>query len=102
MQLTSYDGIIFGFPTRYGMMCAQMKAFFDGTGGLWGKGMSRQAMASPCSSSICKCKRNSPCFMFAIPYLSFYVHPHILASTNMSGVASSQVFYCISKALEPS
>jgi multimeric flavodoxin WrbA len=32
------DGFVFGFPTRYGMMCAQMKAFWDGTGGLWAKG----------------------------------------------------------------
>eukprot|EP00850_Spirogloea_muscicola_P017444 SM000150S01703 [mRNA] locus=s150:181888:183233:+ [translate_table: standard] len=34
-QLADADCIIFGFPTRYGMMCAQMKAFFDATGGLW-------------------------------------------------------------------
>eukprot|EP00053_Salpingoeca_punica_P005044 m.52355 g.52355 ORF g.52355 m.52355 type:complete len:259 (+) comp13065_c0_seq2:500-1276(+) len=36
--LPSYDGILFGIPTRYGMMSAQMKAFFDGTGGLWTSG----------------------------------------------------------------
>jgi len=34
-ELTEADGIIFGFPTRFGMMAAQMKAFFDSTGGLW-------------------------------------------------------------------
>lgn len=34
-QLADADCIIFGFPTRYGMMSAQMKAFFDATGGLW-------------------------------------------------------------------
>ena len=34
-QLAEADCILFGFPTRYGMMCAQMKAFFDSTGGLW-------------------------------------------------------------------
>lgn len=33
-----YDGFIFGIPTRFGMMAAQMKSFFDSTGGLWGKG----------------------------------------------------------------
>eukprot|EP00878_Enallax_costatus_P027726 GHUV01029874.1.p1 GENE.GHUV01029874.1~~GHUV01029874.1.p1 ORF type:complete len:210 (+),score=57.23 GHUV01029874.1:164-793(+) len=32
------DGFVFGFPTRFGMMCAQMKAFFDATGGHWAKG----------------------------------------------------------------
>ncbi|CAI9110723.1 OLC1v1010793C1 [Oldenlandia corymbosa var. corymbosa] len=33
--LTEADGILFGFPTRYGCMAAQMKAFFDSTGNLW-------------------------------------------------------------------
>lgn len=32
------DGFIFGFPTRYGMMAAQMKAMFDATGQLWFSG----------------------------------------------------------------
>lgn len=32
------DGFIFGIPTRFGMMAAQMKAFFDSTGGHWAKG----------------------------------------------------------------
>ncbi|KAF8391438.1 hypothetical protein HHK36_023743 [Tetracentron sinense] len=34
-ELTEADGLIFGFPTRFGMMAAQFKAFLDGTGGLW-------------------------------------------------------------------
>ena len=34
-QLADADCILFGFPARYGMMAAQMKAFFDSTGGLW-------------------------------------------------------------------
>jgi NAD(P)H dehydrogenase (quinone) len=34
-QLAEADDIVFGFPTRFGMMAAQMKAFFDSTGGLW-------------------------------------------------------------------
>ena len=34
-ELAEADGIVFGFPTRFGMMAAQMKAFFDATGGLW-------------------------------------------------------------------
>lgn len=32
------DGIAFGTPTRYGNMCAQLKAFIDTTAGLWMKG----------------------------------------------------------------
>ncbi|GFQ04762.1 probable NAD(P)H dehydrogenase (quinone) fqr1-like 1 [Phtheirospermum japonicum] len=34
-ELTEADAIIFGFPTRFGMMAAQFKAFFDSTGNLW-------------------------------------------------------------------
>ncbi|XP_076927831.1 NAD(P)H dehydrogenase (quinone) FQR1-like [Bidens hawaiensis] len=34
-ELVEADGLLFGFPTRYGCMSAQMKAFFDSTGGLW-------------------------------------------------------------------
>lgn len=34
-ELVDADGFLFGFPTRYGSMAAQMKAFFDLTGKLW-------------------------------------------------------------------
>lgn len=34
-ELAAADGLLFGFPTRYGCMAAQMKAFFDSTGQLW-------------------------------------------------------------------
>jgi NAD(P)H dehydrogenase (quinone) len=37
-DLADYDAIIFGTPTRYGNMCAQMRNFLDQTGGLWLKG----------------------------------------------------------------
>lgn len=37
-ELTDYDAIIFGSPTRFGLMAAQMKSFLDATGGLWAKG----------------------------------------------------------------
>jgi NAD(P)H dehydrogenase (quinone) len=37
-QLPEADAIIFGTPTRFGNMCAQMRNFLDQTGGLWGKG----------------------------------------------------------------
>jgi NAD(P)H dehydrogenase (quinone) len=38
-ELPNYDAIIFGTPTRFGNMCAQMRNFLDQTGGLWLKGM---------------------------------------------------------------
>src|SRR5713226_7883791 len=37
-ELEQYDAIIFGTPTRFGNMAAQMRNFLDQTGGLWGKG----------------------------------------------------------------
>jgi NAD(P)H dehydrogenase (quinone) len=37
-QLSHADAIIFGTPTRFGNMCAQMRNFLDQTGGLWVRG----------------------------------------------------------------
>lgn len=37
-ELADYDAIIFGTPTRFGNMAAQMRNFWDQTGGLWVKG----------------------------------------------------------------
>ncbi len=34
-ELPDYDAIIFGTPTRFGNMCAQMRNFLDQTGKLW-------------------------------------------------------------------
>jgi NAD(P)H dehydrogenase (quinone) len=37
-DLVEADAIIFGTPTRFGNMCAQMRTFLDSTGSLWIKG----------------------------------------------------------------
>ncbi len=37
-ELPDYDAIIFGTPTRFGCMCAQMRNFLDQTGALWARG----------------------------------------------------------------
>ncbi|WP_133139490.1 NAD(P)H:quinone oxidoreductase [Legionella genomosp. 1] len=37
-ELANYDAIIFGTPTRFGNMAAQMRNFLDQTGGLWVNG----------------------------------------------------------------
>lgn len=37
-QLAEADAIIFGTPTRFGNMCAQMRNFLDQTGALWMSG----------------------------------------------------------------
>lgn len=34
-DLKDYDAIIFGTPTRFGNMAAQMRNFLDQTGGMW-------------------------------------------------------------------
>lgn len=38
LELADYDAVIFGVPTRFGNMPAQMKNFLDQTGPLWTKG----------------------------------------------------------------
>lgn len=37
-MLKDYDAILFGTPTRFGNMCAQMRSFLDQTGGMWANG----------------------------------------------------------------
>lgn len=37
-DLEAADGLLLGIPTRFGNMCAQMRAFLDRTGPLWAKG----------------------------------------------------------------
>jgi NAD(P)H dehydrogenase (quinone) len=36
-ELEHYDGFLFGTPTRFGNMAAQMRNFLDQTGGLWAR-----------------------------------------------------------------
>lgn len=36
-DMVDADAIIFGAPTRYGVMCSQMRSFIDRTGALWAK-----------------------------------------------------------------
>lgn len=37
-ELSEYDAIVFGAPTRFGTVAAQMRNFIDQTGGLWFQG----------------------------------------------------------------
>lgn len=50
-DLEEADGIIFGAPSRFGMMASQMKAFLDSTGGLWARGALAGKVGSVISSS---------------------------------------------------
>ena len=48
-QLADADALIFGTPTRFGNMSAQMRNFLDQTGGLWVKG----ALVGKVGSAFC-------------------------------------------------
>lgn len=50
-ELGGYDAIIFGSPTRFGNMTAQMRAFLDHTGKLWMQGALVGKVASVFTSS---------------------------------------------------
>lgn len=49
LELEQYDAIIFGTPTRFGNMAAQMRNFLDQTGPLW----ARHALVGKIGSVFC-------------------------------------------------
>jgi len=50
-ELANYDAVVFGTPTRFGNMAAQMKGFLDQAGGLWMSGALVGKVASVFTSS---------------------------------------------------
>lgn len=50
-ELSDYDAIIIGTPTRFGNMSGQMRNFLDQTGGLWAKGALAGKLASVFTST---------------------------------------------------
>src|SRR5882757_6691029 len=48
-ELADYDAIVFGTPTRFGNMAAQMRNFLDQTGPLW----ARNALVGKVGSAFC-------------------------------------------------
>ncbi len=53
-DLADADAIIFGTPTRFGNMSAQMRNFLDQTGGLWAKGALIGKVGSVFASTNCQ------------------------------------------------
>lgn len=53
-ELTEFDGLILGTPTRFGNMCSQLRNFLDQTGGLWLKGalIGKPAGVFCCTASL--------------------------------------------------
>jgi len=53
MKIGEYDGYVFAFPTRFGVVPAQFKAFLDATGQTWAKGgLENKPIAMMTSSSM--------------------------------------------------
>lgn len=50
-ELVEYDAIIFGSPTRFGNVTAQLRNFMDQTGGLWARGALVGKLASVFTST---------------------------------------------------
>src|SRR6478736_7581926 len=68
-ELATYDAIIFGTPTRFGNMCAQMRNFWDQTGGLWMKGALVGKVGSVFASSATQHGGNETTIITTIPTL---------------------------------
>ncbi|KXZ44940.1 hypothetical protein GPECTOR_60g717 [Gonium pectorale] len=88
--LPDADGFVFGFPTRFGMMAAQMKAFFDTTGGLWQKGALHGKPASMFTSTATQGGGQETTIMTAVTQLAhhgmIYVPTGFGAGSIMFGV----------------
>ncbi|KAI8993292.1 NAD(P)H:quinone oxidoreductase, type IV [Pilobolus umbonatus] len=70
-ELAEPDGIIFGIPTRFGMMNAQMKALLDATGKLWTTGALAGKFAGTFFSSASQSGGQETTALTTIPY---FVH----------------------------
>ncbi len=68
-ELPEYDAIIFGTPTRYGNMTAQMKNFLDQTGGLWANGSLVGKVGSVFTSSATQHGGQESTILTSIPVL---------------------------------
>jgi NAD(P)H dehydrogenase (quinone) len=66
-ELPEYDAIIVGTGTRYGGMTAQMRNFWDQTGGLWMKGALVGKVASMFASSATQHGGNETTIVTGIP-----------------------------------
>ena len=82
-ELPEYDAIIFGTPTRFGNMAAQMRNFLDQTGQLWLKGSLVGKVSSVFASTVTGGGNESTILTF-IPTLlhhgMIYVGPALLGS----------------------
>ncbi|KAG8787355.1 hypothetical protein FRC15_009461 [Serendipita sp. 397] len=71
-DLTEFDGFIFCFPTRYGRAVAQVSAFFDSTGGLWGTQALNGKMATIITSTGTQHGGQETTVLTTLPYLAHH------------------------------
>src|SRR6201987_5578728 len=84
MQLAEADAIIFGTPTRFGNMAAQMRNFLDQTGGLWANGALVGKVGSAFTSTA------SQDYGHETPIVSFYFTlMHYVGSSSVPRTPSS-------------
>lgn len=55
-EIAKFDAVIFGTPTRYGLMSAQMKTYIDSLGALWVKNALVGKLAGVFTSTGCQRK----------------------------------------------
>ncbi|KAI9291268.1 NAD(P)H:quinone oxidoreductase, type IV, partial [Neoconidiobolus thromboides FSU 785] len=92
--LRQADGILFGFPTRYGILPAQLKDFIDSCGQLWAKGELAGKMAGTFVSTATQHGGQETSILtflttlahFGIIYVPFgYSSPHLNNDTEILG-----------------
>ncbi|CAI2162849.1 3957_t:CDS:2 [Funneliformis geosporum] len=71
-KLAEADGFLFGFPTRFGSMPAQFKAFLDSTGHLWSGGSLNNKFAGIFSSTATQHGGQETTAFTAITYLAHH------------------------------
>lgn len=70
--LKQADGILFGMPTRFGSVPAQIKNFFDATGGIWHEGALIGKPAGVFFSCASQGGGNETTALMTIPFLTHH------------------------------
>jgi NAD(P)H dehydrogenase (quinone) len=71
-DLKAADGFLLGFPTRFGTVPAQIKAFLDSTGALWGSGALRGKQAGTFFSTSTQHGGQETTALTILPYFAHH------------------------------
>ncbi|KAI8888844.1 benzoquinone reductase [Backusella circina FSU 941] len=86
-ELTEADGILFGIPTRFGTMPAQVKALLDATGKLWANGSLAGKFAG---TFFCTASQHGGQETTAFTTITYFTH-HAMVYVPL-GFASAHLF----------